>query len=180
MNEIPEVSSGGDADAQEKPGNGFFMLGFHQCCFLLRLFTRCAVILPSLVMLFSTASGSGADTGFDGIYRGKMQIVEASQGGREYLAPTTLVVMPDLKSAIMTTTFPWRKTGALSTAIRGEISGRTFTGESKGKFQTGAYHYAMRYVIKFGAGTAAVRAEPLNLPSWSRVDTKTIIFRKVK
>ncbi|MEO7165829.1 MAG: hypothetical protein ABI016_02205, partial [Chthoniobacterales bacterium] len=100
------------------------------------------------------ASGTAFGSDFDGVYKGKIQILEGTQRDRKFWAPSTLVVMPDLKSAILTTTFPWRSSGALSAAIRGEMSGRTFTGVSKGKFQTGAYHYAMRYTIKFGDGTA--------------------------
>lgn len=123
---------------------------------------------------------SAASSSFDGIYKGKVQMIEAGQAGQEFLAPATLVVMPDLKSAILTASFPWRKTGALSTAIRGQMSGRTFTGVSKGKFQTGAYLYAVRVTITFGDGTAAVRATPINEPGWIRTESKTMLFRKVK
>jgi hypothetical protein len=131
------------------------------------------------VILFGATTMEVCEAGYDGIYKGESEILLASRGGKPYHAPSTLVMMPDLKSAIATTTFP---NGALSQAVRGSMSGNTFIGRSEGKWQAGAYNFAMNYRIKFVGDKAFVDAVPVHDAYWAKDANrrhKIKVFRKV-
>ena len=129
--------------------------------------------------LILAATTMAVYAGYDGVYKGETKIYLASRGGEPYQAAATLVMMPDLKSAIATTTFP---NGAMSQAIRGSMSGNTFIGRSEGKWQAGAYNFAMNYRIKFVGDKAIIDAVPVHDASWAKNANRRHeikVFRKV-
>lgn len=97
--------------------------------------------------------------------------------GKEYPAPARFVVMPDLKSALLTAQHPG---GVLTVVMRGRMRGAVFLAESEGRLDYGGYHQAMKWDITFDqkAGTAVLHGKAKNIPKWAKDDDLRFTFRK--
>jgi len=115
--------------------------------------------------------------GIDGIYRGTIGMQLSNRKGKEYNAPAKLVLMPDGRGALLTAQHP---DGVLTVVMRGQLRGRVFLAESKGRQDYGGYHYAMKWDITFDAraGTAVLHGKAKNLPRWAHDDDYRLTFRK--
>ncbi len=116
--------------------------------------------------------------GIDGIYKGTMGMQLDVQKGKEFKAPAQLVLMPAGNEALLSAQHP---TGVVVAVMRGEIRGRTFFGESKGREDFGGFQYGMAWDIVFDAkaGTAVIHGKPKNKPKWAFDDDFKYTFRKV-
>ena len=116
--------------------------------------------------------------GIDGIYKGTMGMQLDVQKGKEFKAPAQLVLMPAGNEALLSAQHP---TGVVVAVMRGEIRGRTFYGESKGREDFGGFQYGMSWDIVFDAkaGTATIHGKPKNKPKWAFDDDFKYTFRKV-
>ena len=116
--------------------------------------------------------------GIDGIYKGTMGMQLDVQKGKEFKAPAQLVLMPAGDEALLSAQHP---TGVVVAVMRGEIRGRTFFGESKGREDFGGFQYGMSWDIVFDAkaGTATIHGKPKNKPKWAFDDDFKYTFRKV-
>lgn len=138
-----------------------------------------------LLLLLSAHAGSAAtgrtraDTlGIDGIYKGMMGMQLDIKKGREFKAPAQLVLMPAGNEALLSAQHP---TGVVVVVMRGQVRGRTFYGESKGREDFGGFQYGMAWDIAFDpkAGTAIIHGKAKNRPKWAFDDDFKYIFRKV-
>ena len=143
------------------------------------------MLILSLVLLASFSARAAdpartrADTlGIDGIYKGTMGMQLDTKKGQEFKAPAQLVLMPAGNEALLSAQHP---TGVVVAVMRGEIRGRTFYGESKGREDFGGFQYGMAWDIVFDAkvGTATIHGKPKNKPKWAFDDDFKYTFRKV-
>ena len=141
-------------------------------------------IVPIAVLAsFSTEAAEPARTradtlGIDGIYKGTMGMQLDVRKGQEFKAPAQLVLMPAGDEALLSAQHP---TGVVVAVMRGDIRGRTFYGESKGREDFGGFQYGMAWDIVFDAkaGTAVIHGKPKNKPKWAFDDDFKYTFRKV-
>ena len=86
--------------------------------------------------------------------------------------------MPAGDEALLSAQHP---TGVVVAVMRGQIRGRTFYGESKGREDFGGFQYGMAWDIAFDAkaGTATIHGKPKNKPKWAFDDDFKYTFRKV-
>lgn len=120
-----------------------------------------------------------ADTiGIDGIYKGTMGMQLDIKKGKEFKAPAQLVLMPAGNEAMLSAQHP---TGVVVAVMRGQVRGRTFYGESKGRHDFGGFQYGMSWDIAFDpkAGTATIHGKAKNMPKWAFDDDFRYTFRKV-
>ena len=120
-----------------------------------------------------------ADTvGIDGIYKGTMGMQLDIKKGKEFKAPAQLVLMPAGDEAMLSAQHP---TGVVVAVMRGQIRGRTFYGESKGRHDYGGFQYGMAWDIAFDpkAGTATIHGKAKDMPKWAFDDDFKYTFRKV-
>ena len=142
------------------------------CILSLGIFVHCSTVAAE-------PSRTRADTlGIDGIYKGTMGMQLDVQKGKEFKAPAQLVLMPVGNEALLSAQHP---TGVVVAVMRGEIRGRTFFGESKGREDFGGFQYGMSWDIVFDAkaGTAVIHGKPKNKPKWAFDDDFKYTFRKV-
>ena len=136
-------------------------------------------ILANVSLRAAEPAGTRADTlGIDGIYKGTMGMQLDIKKGQEFKAPAQLVLMPAGNEALLSAQHP---TGVVVAVMRGEIRGRTFYGESKGREDFGGFQYGMAWDIAFDpkAGTATIHGKPKNKPKWAFDDDFKYTFRKV-
>ena len=143
------------------------------------------ILVFSIAVLanFSTRAAEPARTradtvGIDGIYKGTMGMQLDIKKGKEFKAPAQLVLMPAGNEALLSAQHP---TGVVVAVMRGEIRGRTFYGESKGREDFGGFQFGMMWDIVFDAntGTAIIHGKPKNKPKWAFDDDFKYTFRKV-
>ena len=139
-------------------------------------------MLSALAGLSATAADTArtrADSlGIDGIYKGTMGMQLDIKKGKEFKAPAQLVLMPAGDEALLSAQHP---TGVVVAVMRGEIRGRTFYGESKGREDFGGFQYGMSWDIAFDtkAGTATIHGKAKNKPKWAFDDDFKYTFHKV-
>lgn len=140
--------------------------------------TLLIVSLAILANVFTHAAERADTLGIDGIYKGTMGMQLDVQKGKEFKAPAQLVLMPAGDEALLSAQHP---TGVVVAVMRGEIRGRTFFGESKGREDFGGFQFGMSWDIVFDAkaGTAVVHGKPKNKPKWAFDDDFKYTFRKV-
>ena len=116
--------------------------------------------------------------GIDGIYKGTIGMQLDIGKGKEFKAPAQLVLMPSGEEAMLSAQHP---TGVVVAVMRGQIRGRTFYGESKGRHDFGGFQYGMAWDIAFDpkAGTATIHGKAKNMPKWAFDDDFKYTFRKV-
>ena len=139
----------------------------------------CLSIAANLSAVAAEPARTRADTlGIDGIDKGTMGMQLDVQKGKEFKAPAQLVLMPAGDQALLSAQHP---TGVVVAVMRGEIRGRTFFGESKGREDFGGFQYGMTWDIVFDAkaGTATIHGKPKNKPKWAFDDDFKYTFRKV-
>jgi hypothetical protein len=141
------------------------------------LLSLCA--LAGLSAFAAETAGTRADAlGIDGIYKGTMGMQLDIKKGREFKAPAQLVLMPAGNEALLSAQHP---TGVVVAVMRGQIRGRTFYGESKGREDFGGFQYGMAWDIAFDpkAGTATIHGKAKNRPKWAFDDDFKYTFHKV-
>ena len=132
---------------------------------------------------FSASAAEPARTradalGIDGIYKGTMGMQLDIKKGEEFKAPAQLVLMPAGDEAMLSAQHP---TGVVVAVMRGQIRGRVFYGESKGREDFGGFQFGMAWDIAFDAkaGTAIIHGKPKNKPKWAFDDDFKYTFHKV-
>ncbi len=137
------------------------------------------VISLGVCVAFSADAAERADTlGIDGIYKGTMGMQLDIKKGKEFKAPAQLVLMPAGDEAMLSAQHP---TGVVVAVMRGQVRGRTFYGESKGRRDFGGFQYGMTWDIAFDpkAGTATIHGKAKNMPKWAFDDDFRYTFHKV-
>jgi hypothetical protein len=141
---------------------------------------RCSLLSLLFVLLGLPAVSrvERADAvGIDGVYHGTIGMQLSNQKGKEYNAPARFVFLPDGNSALLTAQHP---DGVLTVILKGQLRGRVFLADSKGRLDYGGYHQAMQWDIAFDpkTATAVLHGKVKNLPKWAREDDLRYTFRK--
>src|ERR1700730_2401878 len=110
----------------------------------MKRFIRCVLIGLSVTAAPSAILSQG--NSYQGVYTGNNAVEWADQGYKPAFFPSTLTVLPDGHSIIITSQLP---NNVLTRVIRGNFTGNIFEGQTRGRFNLAVYDYETYYKIRF-------------------------------
>jgi hypothetical protein len=113
---------------------------------------------------------------YQGVYTGNKAVEMGDQGYKPSFFPSTLTVLPDGHSIIITSQLP---NNVLTSVLRGSFAGNIFEGRTRARLNLAVYNYGTYYKIRFVGNEARIEKDlTINPPEGYVAPAKVQVFCK--
>jgi hypothetical protein len=113
---------------------------------------------------------------YQGVYTGNKAVEMGDQGYKPSFFPSTLTVLPNGHSIIITSQLP---NNVLTSVLRGSFTGNIFEGRTRARLNLAVYNYGTYYKIRFVGNEARIEKDlTINPPEGYVAPAKVQVFCK--